>query len=151
MKIIFYVAFLLFLIPGFVFGQSIPTGTAITPNALLELLRNVGGFLYIAGGILATLTIIVTGIMYLMSGGSAQKLTAAKGMFKAGIIGAFIIFSAGMIISTITYFATNPLGFFGGNGGGGGVVQYCWYSSGTNTGIVCQSSADCLSGEVCRP
>src|SRR3989344_7338130 len=134
---------LLFLTPIFVFGAS-PTGVdivlgqCITYNciSLLETAQSIAGWLIIAGGILAGITIIGTGIMYFMSGGNAQKMTGAKSMFKAGIIGALIIFSPGIIISTITGFGSNSLGFFGGSGGSGsgtGVSDITYGCSSNNT------------------
>lgn len=93
---------------------QVPTGRAVTIDELLLIGQSIGGFLMIAGGILAGITIIGTGIMYLSAGSNTQRLTTAKGMFKAGIIGAFIIFGAGVLIGTIKGVATNPLQFFGG-------------------------------------
>lgn len=118
------------LLPLFSFAQTPPgvdivIGTCTTANciSLLDTAKSIAGWLIVAGGVLAGITIIATGIMYLTSGGNPQKMTGAKSMFKAGIIGALIIFSPGLIINTIGGFATNPLGFFGGGGTSGtGVI-----------------------------
>jgi len=112
MATVLYVLLLLLLVPGFVFGQEIPTGTTITTQQILILMQSIGGFLIVAGGILATITIIVTGIMYMLAGSNTQRLTTAKGMFKAGIIGALIIFSTGIIVNTIRSLASDPTQFF---------------------------------------
>ncbi len=109
--------------------SHIPTGRTVTIDELLLIGQSIGGFLMIAGGILAGITIIGTGIMYLSAGSNTQRLTTAKGMFKAGIIGAFIIFGAGMMIGTIKGFATNPLQFF----------------NKLPNGSVCSSGNDCQS------
>lgn len=103
---------MLFLIPGLVFGQTIPTGTTITSVDILDLMQRTGGFLIAAGGILATIVIVITGFMYMLAGSNQQKVTSVKSMFKAGIIGALIIFGTGIIINTVRSLATNPLGFF---------------------------------------
>lgn len=112
-----------YLIPSALFSlavsaraQSIPvpTGRPITIEELLTLGEDFGGFLLVAGSILAAIVIIATGIMYMLAGSSQQRLSSAKAMFKAGIIGALVLFSAGVIISTIQNFAENPLFFFGG-------------------------------------
>ncbi|OGN08793.1 MAG: hypothetical protein A2998_02815 [Candidatus Staskawiczbacteria bacterium RIFCSPLOWO2_01_FULL_37_25b] len=121
-KISAFTISLLFLFPVFVFGAT-PPGVDITLDSLLVDVQSIAGWLIIAGGILVGITIIGTGIMYLMAGGNAQRMTIAKSMFKAGIIGGLIIFSPGLIISTITGFGSNPLGFFGGSGGSGTSVD----------------------------
>ena len=113
MTSVLYVFFLLFFIPSFSFAQTIPAGVAITPEQILEFMQSIAGFLMIIGGILASITIVVTGIMYMSAGSNTQKVTDAKGMFKAGIIGALIVFATGIIINTIVGFGANPLGFFG--------------------------------------
>lgn len=113
MKSVLYVFVLLFFVPIFVaYGQTIPSGVVITPEGLLDVMQSVGGFLMIAGGILATITIIVTGIMYMLAGSDQKKVTDAKGMFRAGIIGALIIFATGIIINTVRGLASNPTQFF---------------------------------------
>ncbi|MBI2064616.1 MAG: hypothetical protein HYT62_01020 [Candidatus Yanofskybacteria bacterium] len=135
-KNIFF-AFLTLLFPIAVFaltptppaGVDIVLDTCTTPNciSLLNTAQSIAGWLIIAGGILASITIVGTGIMYLMSGGNPTRMTDAKNMFKAGIVGALIIFSPGMIIGIVTGFGSNPLGFFGsgGTGSGTGVTYGC--------------------------
>ena len=95
-------------------GPPVPTGIAIKPDDIIKLMENIGGFLMALGGILAAIVLIVSGIAYLLAGSSQQKVASAKGMFKAGIIGALIIFGAGVIINTVRVLAENPLGFFNG-------------------------------------
>lgn len=101
-------------------AQSIPTGVPLDLYSILDIGKSLGGFLYVLGGILAVITIISSGIMYFFAGSNSQKIATAKGIFKAGIIGALILFSSGVIIFTVEGFATNPLRFFGGGGGGSG-------------------------------
>ena len=134
MKASLYISLLLLLVPVFVFGQTIPSGVAITADDIIELLMRIGGFLIIAGGILAGITIVGTGIMYMLAGSNQTKVTAAKAMLKAGIIGALILFSSGMIINTIRGFATSPLNFFGG--GGGTSPMYGCNSSGSCVQVI---------------
>ena len=50
--------------------------------------------------------------MYLMSGGNPQGIAAAKNLLKAGIIGALVIFGAGLIINTVRIFGGDPSSFF---------------------------------------
>ena len=93
-------------------AQGVPAGRAIRIGDIISLANSVGGFLLLLGSILATITIIGTGIMYLTAGSNTQRLTTAKGMLKAGIIGALVVFSAGVIISTVRDFAEDPLQSF---------------------------------------
>ena len=66
----------------------------------------------IIGGILAGIAIVLAGIIYLSFGFNPQLVIMAKGMLKGAIIGAVIIFGAGVIISTTRTFTDNPLRFF---------------------------------------
>ena len=137
-----------FLVASISHAQTIPTGRAISIYDILTLGQNIGGFLIILGGILAVITIVLTGIMYFMAGSNSQKIASAKGMFKAGIIGTLIIFGSGMVINTVKIFATDPLQFFGGGGGGGTQTGYCDLSNnicigGINSGSLCNTNADC--------
>lgn len=96
-------------------AQSIPTpppGIDITIQDLLSYSETMGGFLMILGGILAGLAVIVSGVMYLVSGGSSQGIATAKNMLKAGIVGALVVFGAGLIINSVRGLAENPLKFF---------------------------------------
>ena len=123
-------------------APAIPTGRAISLPEILTFAEDIGGFLIALGMIVAMITIIGTGFMYLMSGSNPQRVTTAKNMFKAGIIGALIIFGSGTIITAIRGFVSDPFVFFGGGGGGGGVTATC--QGGLNSGIACVSSnPDC--------
>ena len=87
-------------------GQSyslppLPPGTGLTTPRVLGLLIQFANFLIAAGIILAIITIVVSGIMYLKAGGTEANITKAKGWFKNGLIGAFIILAVGVIILTI--------------------------------------------------
>jgi hypothetical protein len=81
-------------------------------DMIMSLARSIGGFLMILGGIIATIVIIASGIRYLSAGANPQGVTSARGMLKVGIIGALIIFGAGLIINTVRVFGENPLQFF---------------------------------------
>lgn len=101
-----------FLFAGSSYAQTIPTGVAIDLDGILNLARNVGGFLFVLGGILAGITIILSGITYFTAGSNPARAKLAKDILKAGVIGAFILFGSGMIIKTIEGFSGNPFGFF---------------------------------------
>jgi len=129
-------------------AQQIPTGRAISIADILTLGQSLWGFLMALGGILAGITIILSGIFYFFAGSNAPKVAAAKGILKGGIIGALIIFSVGVIMATVQNFATDPLQFFGGGGGGGTPTGYCDLSNnicigGINSGSLCNTNADC--------
>ena len=114
----------------------VPSGRPIQINEVLSVGESFGGFLVVAGGILAVVVIIATGIMYLTAGSNQQRITSAKAMFKAGIIGALVIFSAGTIISAVKNFADDPLFFFGGGSGTGSTQGY-----GCNANLQCAPMA----------
>ena len=91
---------------------SVPEGRPITLPELVDIFENLAGFLMVAGGILAAIVIIGSGIYYLMAGPDSTKVKAARDMLKAGIIGSLIIFGFGTILQTIRFFAEDPLNFF---------------------------------------
>ena len=94
------------------YAQPVPTGVPISLDSILDISKNIGGFLFVLGSILAGITIVVSGIMYFFAGSDSQKITVAKGIFKGGIVGSFILFGVGSIIGIIKALATNPLQFF---------------------------------------
>jgi len=81
-------------------------------NEILDILRSIAGYLIVAGGILAAIAIIVSGIMYMMAGSNPTRLGTAKAIFKNGVIGALILFAAGLIVNTIILLAVNWQTFF---------------------------------------
>ena len=89
-----------------------PQGVPIRLPDLISISENIAGFLMVAGGILAAIVIVVSGIYYLMSGSDSAKVKAARDMLKAGVIGSLIIFGVGVIIQTVKTLAENPVGFF---------------------------------------
>lgn len=136
----YYLRILLALLTGFLvatgsYAQTIPTGVAITPQGILDLTKSVAGFLFMLGGILAVITIIMSGLTYFTAGSNQARIKLAKDIFKAGLIGTFILFGSGMIIRTIEGFSTNPFKFFGGGGGNNNLPN----------GSVCSSGNDCQS------
>ena len=127
MKKRYYVFLILFCLffGGVVSAQpQVPTGRPIQVTEILTIAENVGGFLRVLGGILVGITIILSGFVYFFAGSNQTRVKTAKDIFKAGVIGALIIFSVGIIIGTISGFATDPFQFFGGGGGGGGGNTY---------------------------
>lgn len=92
-----------------VMNSSPPAGA----SDLLDIMRSIAGFLIIAGGILAGITIIVAGIMYMAAGSNTTRAASARTIFKNGVIGALILFAAGIIVNTIILLAVNWMSFFG--------------------------------------
>ena len=88
-------------------GQQVGAGT------IFEILQSIGGFLIAAAGVIAGIIIVVAGLVYMSAGSNPTRATNAKTIFKNGVIGALILFAAGIIINTIILLATNWEGFFG--------------------------------------
>src|SRR3989344_8570729 len=80
-------------------------------SELLDILRSIAGYMIVAGGIMAGIAIIASGVMYMAAGSSQPRLTSAKAIFKNGVIGALILFAAGLIVNTIILLAINWQGF----------------------------------------
>lgn len=87
----------------------------------------------ILGGIIAGIAVIWSGIVYVTAGSNSTRVQDAKSMLKAAIIGALILFSVGVIISTIRNFASNPNSFFGTGTCRGGL----------RSGAGCSANSDC--------
>lgn len=125
----------------------LPGGTGLTEVDIQGLLVRFANFLIAAGVILAIITIVVSGIMYFKAG-SDTEAKSAKGWFRNGIIGAFIILAVGVIILTIYNIVVNR-SFFGGTGvlpgPGGGTV-----STGLPAGSDCQNDSQCASELICN-
>lgn len=93
-------------------AQAIPTGVPISFDNILSLSENIGGFLMILGGIIAGIAVVWSGLSYMLAGSDSSRVKSSKDTLKAALIGAFILFSSGVIINVIRLFATNPLDFF---------------------------------------
>ena len=135
----YYLRILLGLLVGFSvasssYAQTIPTGVAIDAKGILDFAKSIAGFLFILGGILAVITIVMSGLTYFTAGSNQARIKMAKDILKAGVVGSFILFGSGMIIRTIEGFSTNPFQFFGGRGG-----------NSLPNGSVCSSGNDCQS------
>lgn len=94
------------------FRDTTTFGNPFAATTLLEVLENIGGFLVVAAGILAGIVIITAGLVYMSAGNDSGRVTTAKAIFKNGVIGALILFMAGIIVNTIVLLAIDPLGFF---------------------------------------
>lgn len=79
---------------------QLPPGDPLTYKGINALLDNTAKFLYTAGITLGVITLVVAGIMY-FAAGSDIEAKKAKGWFRNGIIGTFVILAIGVIIQTI--------------------------------------------------
>jgi len=79
---------------------QLPPGNPVTYGSVSAGLDLTAKFLYTAGITLGVITLVVSGIMYFMAG-SDIKAEKAKGWFRNGVIGAFVILATGVIIKTI--------------------------------------------------
>lgn len=132
--------------PGYVIPQ-LPPGPELSQGGILGILISFANFLIAAGVILAIIAIVVSGVMYLKAGGVEANITKAKGWFKNGIIGAFIILGVGVIIITI-YNIVVTGSFFGGLPGGGGVPGG-GIAGGPGASCPSGSGSQCAAGTVC--
>ena len=84
----------------------------ITLPDLIAVGENFAGFLMVAGGILAAIFIVWSGISYLTAGADPTKVKAAIDTLKAGLIGSLIVFGVGVIIQTVKLIGEDPFSFF---------------------------------------
>lgn len=100
---------------NFVIAQKpafqLPPGNPITYSTTQAFLENTARFLYTAGITLGAITLVITGIMYFWAKSDVEAKNA-KGWFRNGVIGTFIILAIGVIIQTIKIIVEG--GFFTG-------------------------------------
>ena len=94
------------------FQTTAGTGRVYFATDALGIVESIGGFLIVVGGILSGIVIVVAGILYMTAGSNQTRVGTAKAVFKNGLIGALILFAAGVIMSTIATFASDPTFFF---------------------------------------
>lgn len=117
MKYIRYLLGILVLFGSYHFAlaqPSVPSGRAIKLDEILSLSNTLANYLYTIAIIIAGIALVWAGIVYMTAGGDSTKVNKAKGILVGALIGTFIVFASGAIISTIANFTTNPGGFFGG-------------------------------------
>lgn len=103
------IIFLLFALPALLGFAGLASAAVTIPNPLGGI-NNFGALLlriaWVAGGLIAslgTIMIIVAGIMFLTSAGSAERMGAAKKALMYAIIGIIIGISASVIVATIQW------------------------------------------------
>ena len=94
------------------FFDTFNNASGTNATDILSIVQSIGGFLLVAGGIIAGIVIIAAGLMWMAAGSNPTRVTAARSIFKNGIIGALVIFAAGLIIQTIILLATDWQTFF---------------------------------------
>ena len=102
--------------PGFnaqlCYQQTQANQTSLGAQGIFAIMQNIGGFLLVAAGVIAGIVIIVAGLVWMSAGSNTTRTASAKAIFKNGVIGALIIFAAGVIINTIVLLASNWQEFF---------------------------------------
>ena len=89
-----------------------------TLNEMMQVFVNVSEWILGIVGSLALLMFIYGGVMFLISGGSAEKVTQAKQIIAGAVIGLVIVFTSYIIIT----FAAQALGIEVT----GGILQSGW-------------------------
>ncbi len=75
---------------------------------LYNVLDRIALVLYVLGGGIALVVLLVGGITYMTAGGDEDKIGKAKKIITNGIIGAAVVFTAGFILDLLVEFL-NPL------------------------------------------
>ncbi len=99
-KKFFSFIFLLIIVPSSVLARinpPIPPGTTVD-----GLLNSITNFLYWISFPIATLVIIIAGIMFVASGGNSEQITKAKNLLIYAGIGFLIIVLANGVVELVT-------------------------------------------------
>jgi len=75
---------------------------------LYDVLDRIALVLYVLGGGIALVVLLVGGVTYMTAGGNEDKIGKAKKIITNGIIGAAVVFTAGFILDLLVEFL-NPL------------------------------------------
>jgi len=70
--------------------------------SVARVLRNVLSFLLLVAGGVAIFSFVVSGLLYLFSGGSADRIASAKRAFVFGVAGAAIVLGALVVVFAVT-------------------------------------------------
>ncbi len=80
---------------------GLPGGTATNDNYILPVIEKMVGFVAVIIASLAVLMIVISGIMYMTSGGDAQRAETAKKIMVYAVIGFVIAVLAYAIVILI--------------------------------------------------
>lgn len=87
-------------------SQPIPGPPGFTLIEILAIINFIGSFFTRAGAILAIIAVIISGIMWMKAGEGEKGVEKAKAWLKNSLIGALIVFGAGVILNTISNIVT---------------------------------------------
>jgi hypothetical protein len=91
---------------------NVTTGTATcqeaNPNRVSDLVKEIINILSVIVGIVAVIMIIIGGFRYITSGGSSEKVTAAKNTILYAIIGLVIVALSQVIVRFVLTKTTTP-------------------------------------------
>jgi Type IV secretion system pilin len=90
----------------------VPEGE-LSEQGIVNLIQKVVNFLIFVSGAIAVIFVVISGLMYIFSGGDAEKAGKARSMLLNGLIGLAIIIGAYVIVQTVASLVINWLG--GGN------------------------------------
>jgi hypothetical protein len=87
------------------FKPQVPFGnfkeTTINPNSIGEYIREIYKYMIGVVGILATVMMMIGGLVWMMAGGDSGKVGEAKSYIGASISGLVIAFASFMILATV--------------------------------------------------
>jgi hypothetical protein len=81
-----------------------PTAVWSTKEDLDRFIQNAETFLLVIAGIVVVSMFIYSGILYVTSGGSDERIGKAKQALTAAVIGLIIVVGAPIIIALLQYF-----------------------------------------------
>lgn len=75
-----------------------------------NFIKNLGDILAGLGGTIATVMLIVGGVMYMLAAGDLQKLDRSKKIITGAAIGLVIVFAAAFLVNLLSGQATSAFG-----------------------------------------
>lgn len=91
--------------PVVALALTVPTppvgGEPVTLRTIGDIINQIVQFLVVISVVIAVGAIIWGGVLWMVAGGDDDKVTAAKGFIKNGIMGAAIVLAVGVIMQTL--------------------------------------------------
>jgi len=92
-------------------AQPVFAATASSSAAPADnFIKNLGNILAGLGGTIATVMLVVGGVMYMLAAGDLQKLDRSKSIIKGAAIGLVIVIAAAFLVNLLSGQATSAFG-----------------------------------------
>ncbi len=108
MRFLFLLGLMTAVLPAVVFAQLVPCGNIVDDvlkecgwSDLLTLGENILNFIIVFSVTVSAIVFAYAGFLYFSAGGDSNKISKARSLFGAVVIGLIVILTAWLIVNTI--------------------------------------------------